>query len=87
MKLTENRYLHISKPKLEISDDESLNSQINTPNISNANLGKDRFHSEQCDMNTQEFTTLDSKGRDGEEGNDDLGLSLLSAKFAAKLEG
>ena len=41
-------------------------------------------------MNRQEFTSLDSRGQNAEEKNDNLGLSLLAAKstdeFQERLE-
>ena len=51
-----------------------------------ANKGKDKVHSKQSDMNRQEFTTLDSRGHDADEDNDNLGSSLPAAKTVGEFE-
>ena len=56
------RHLHISKPKLEISEDESLNSGINTPSIRYSNEANGRVHSKWHDTNRQEFAILHIRG-------------------------
>ena len=48
--------------------------------MTSINEGKDRVLSKQSEENKVEFKTLDSRGRDVEEENDDLILSLPAAK-------
>ena len=80
------KHLHVTKPKAEISKNESFNSGINTPNIRSAKEGKDRVHLKQSKTNRQKFTILDSRRQDNEEDNDDLGLCLLATKIVGEFK-
>ena len=80
------RHLHIPKPSLEVSKNESLYSGRDIPNIRYANEIKDKGHSKQSDVNRQEYTILDSSGQNAEEDNDNLGLTFLTAKTIDEFE-
>ena len=69
---------------MEISENEGLNSQINTSNVRHANEGKDKVHSKQCDTNRQELKTLECRQQDPKE--DDLDLCLLATKTVGEFE-
>ena len=77
--ICKERSLHIPKSKIEISEDESLNSEIGIlairPHMKSVNEG--RGLSKQSEENKKEFKTLDNRGQDVEEENDDVGFSLL----------
>ena len=84
--ICKDRHLHIPKPKVGISEVESLNSGINTPHIRSVNEDKDKVHSKQCEKIRQEFTILDRRGWDAEEDNGNLVLSILAAKTFGEFE-
>ena len=65
---------------------KNLHSEGDIPNLRYANEGKDKVHPKQGDKNRQEVTTLDSKGKNVEEDDDDLGLSLPVAKTFDEFE-
>ena len=57
-------HLHIPKNKIELSEDKSINSRIDTPNIRSINEDKDRNCSQQNEANRQKPIALDMKGQD-----------------------
>ena len=65
--MCKDRHVHIPKPKVEISEDNSLNSGIKKPNRGSANEVKDRVHSKQSDINRQKLAMSESRAWDAEE--------------------
>ena len=84
--LCKDRHLHVPKNKVQISEDEGLNSRINIPDIRNVNEGKDRYSSKQSETNRQKPKTLYSRRQDADDDNDNLHISLPSAKLLVNLK-
>ena len=59
--MCKDRHLNVPK-KVEISEDESTNSGINTPNIRHVNKDNDKHCSKQIDTNSQNPEILDNQG-------------------------
>ena len=77
------RHLHIQKPNVEISDDESPGSEVSifmvTPNTKGVCECKDRSLAKKSKQNNKkEFKTSDRRGEDSHEEDDTSDLTLQS---------
>ena len=83
---SKNVILYIPKNKVKNSEDECINSGINTSNIRSVDKGQDRNCSKQSDTNEQKPTTWNSQGQDAGDDNDSIDLFLSVSKSVDEFE-